>query len=226
MKKLLRFILIFTVIFNIYSCGENGDCCIITCEKDTDCKENEICNYYSMCELNPCLSMNCGEGICELDELSTAYCKCNEGFYLKDKNQLTETCIAMPECHSSEECWIDDNNGVVLHSCVTGNICSGLCNNDNDCIGENEYCLISETERICYPVSECVESQYFSFATYICESKGCDSSSSECPEGFVYENRECVKTCSSDEDCLNYKWANGDICNSQTLTCGNVQIIK
>jgi len=172
------------------------------------------------CKSNPCYDKNCGKGKCVLIDIYQSQCVCDEGYFVSDSG-----CVPMIEsCSDSSECFYRNNEGVKYGSCVTGNKCFYECQNDDDCVNKDEYCennADTNEYNICTSVNGCSDPEfYYDYYFHSCWHK-CVSEIS-CEGGFICTSEgECVKPCETNEDCINYKWAKGPVCNTETKTCGN-----
>ncbi len=177
-------------------CAENMEFRAMYCPENTSCQESHLYHEYYHGERN-------------FDPINLM-------------NNLIPGCFKMESCNDSKYCaqFISKNNPVsetemnYFGVCNPNHECQLRCENDNDCIGENEYC--HKTEKTCYMrihLSSC-NNGYFSAVEQKCVDY-CNSDE-QCPEPVSKCNNStgnCVLSCTTDEECTNFKFSGGQLCD-------------
>ncbi len=195
------------------------------CEENTE-RIYKCCNDYSyFSSPDSCYNLI---GFTEIEESTESSFKCyySIGCYYKEPCNDSDFCR---KYISYENTFID---GKLNHFglCDKNNQCQLRCENDIDCIGEDEYC--SKEDKMCYKkenYSPCDSTSYFLSVTQECVEYCKDDS--DCPEPVNKCNVKlgfpsvCMLACTEHEDCLNYKWSSGNLCDknygycSETIRC-------
>ncbi len=204
-----------------------------TCIKDP--KINGKVKYHCECAENMQLHVLCcpPETSCEFN--SGKYC--SEHYNETDlMRNISKACYIMESCNNSRYC-VDfvskeePYTGTEMNYfgvCNPNHECQLRCENDNDCIGENEYC--HKTEKTCYEYGNYAicygglpqmydmvcESEfcYFLAATQECVDYCTDDE--QCPEPVSKCDNSignCVLPCTTDEECKNFKFSGGPLCD-------------
>ncbi len=207
-------------------CNENYKCvhpCEMgICGNETCVKEPEIngeAQYHCECADNMKKKVECcqeeeycsslGVYYTEIDKTSDYYCYISKGCF-----ELPSPCNKSTDCAGYSE--YVDNEIMGFGVCNPNHECQLRCENDNDCIGENEYC--HKTEKTCYIAPFCIE--YFSPVEQSCVEY-CQSDD-DCPEPVSKCNKStghCVLPCTADEECTNFKFSGGSNCNAEKGFC-------
>lgn len=200
--------------------------CVHPCEIEKYCgdgvcvKDPEIngkAQYHCECAENMKKKVEC----CQEKE----YCS-NLGVYYteidKDPNYycyISIGCFELPSyCYESSDCtgYTEYVNNEIMGFgvCNPNHECQLRCENDNDCIGENEYC--HKTEKTCYfgiDLYPC-DGGYFSAVEQKCidyctNDEQCSEPISKCDNS----RGNCVLPCTTDEECTNFKFSGGPLCD-------------
>lgn len=181
-------------------CAENMKRKTMCCQKEEYCSDLGV--YYTKADIVP-----------------DYYCYISIGCF-----ELPSPCNKSAECVGYSEYVNDEIMGFGV--CNQNHECQLRCENDNDCIGENEYC--HKTEKTCYygrHLSSC-DGGYFSAVEQKCVDFCINDD--ECIEPLTRCNNLtgspdtanwCVLPCTTDEECTNFKFSGGSHCNTEKGFC-------
>ena len=201
------------------ACDDDGVCdgegMCVECNDSTQCPEDGSQCTMASCEANQCGQASAPDGIvCDyLDGMNNGVCEAG-------------TCVAAPDCTTSEQC--DDSNTCTVNSCVDGTcqampeedgaacdvegnpgtcemgVCEGLCDNV-DCSDGNDC----TTDGVCDPLDG------------TCGGGGNEPVDTSCDDDRVCDGQGNCVECATDERC-----DDGDECTIDRCVDGACQSVR
>ncbi len=216
MKHKLYFLYFLTFLLSLFivSCSDDGGNSQNSCQKDTDCNENQIC-ISKKCISNNFLCQNkkcSNHGECIVIN-GSATCECEEGYISQGLSCVEAPCIKNSECGTNEICdngeckdqnILCENINCGNGSCVVENKTAG-CKCNEGYIEENLHCIENKCENVeCSVIEVCNnETGECEVVTNPCDGINCGehgecvydrdgNASCECENGYIDKNKECI----------------------------------